>query len=46
MDNNNSPFFDKRDDNYYKLNSNHLFFEIFSKGKIKCDLKIPQTIIF
>lgn len=46
MDQNISPFFDKRDENYYKLNSQHSFFEIFTKGKLKCDLKIPQSIIF
>lgn len=46
MDQASSPFFDKRDENYYKLNSHHMFFEIFTKGKLKCDLKISQTIIF
>ena len=39
------PFFDKLDENYMKITSPTYFYEIFAKKKIKCDVKIPQTII-
>ena len=39
-------FFDKRDKSYFRLTSNHSYFEIFSKKKHKCDQLIPETIVF
>ena len=39
-------FFDKRDKSYFKLTSNHSYFEMFSKKKHKCDQMIPETIVF
>ncbi|CAK58331.1 unnamed protein product (macronuclear) [Paramecium tetraurelia] len=41
-----SVFFDKRDENYIHLTSPIYFLEMFTKKKIKCDVIIPQTIIF
>ncbi len=40
-------FFDKRDEKYFKMSPNDiLFFDIFSKKKLKCQEKIPETLCF
>ena len=39
------PFFDKRDELLPKITSSTYFYEVFAKKKIKCDVKIPQTIL-
>ena len=40
------PFFDKRDQNYRQLVSDHRYFDLFSNKKDKCHVKIPDTVIF
>ena len=44
--NDKDPLIDKRDFKFIPLKSHTYFFEMFKKKKIKCDLLIPQTILF
>ena len=39
------PFFHKKDQDYIKVVSNTQFYEIFEKKKVKCEIKIPETIL-
>ncbi|KAL4482216.1 hypothetical protein ABPG72_017997 [Tetrahymena utriculariae] len=41
-----SPFYDKRDEKFIKLISNTYFFEMYNKKKMKCDQTIPHSILF
>lgn len=41
-----NPFFNEKDINFLKLTSKYDYFDLFSKKNIKCEMKIPETILF